>query len=43
IIMAGIRERNEDNDVPNAFKGSPIVLITACLMAIAFSGFAGLL
>nr|MCR4778240.1 RnfABCDGE type electron transport complex subunit A [Lachnospiraceae bacterium] len=23
VIMAGIRERNEDNDVPNAFKGSP--------------------
>ncbi len=43
VIMAGIRERNEDNDVPNAFKGSPIVLITACLMAIAFTGFAGLL
>ncbi len=43
VIMAGIRERIEDNDVPNTFKGSPIVLITAGLMAIAFCGFAGLL
>ncbi|MFQ9511025.1 MAG: electron transport complex subunit RsxA [Lachnospiraceae bacterium] len=43
IIMAGIRERIEYNDVPESFKGSPIVLITAGLMAIAFFGFAGLL
>ncbi|MEG1459300.1 MAG: electron transport complex subunit RsxA [Acetivibrio sp.] len=43
VIMAGIRERIEDNDIPKAFKGSPIVLITAGLMAIAFCGFAGLL
>lgn len=42
IIMAGIRERIEHNDVPKAFKGSPIVLITASLMAIAFFGFAGI-
>lgn len=43
VIMAGIRERIEQNDVPISFKGSPIVLITAGLMAIAFFGFAGLL
>lgn len=43
VLLAGIRERIEDNDIPNAFKGSPIVLITAGLMAIAFCGFAGLL
>ena len=43
IILAGIRERCEHNDVPEAFKGSPIVLLTAGLMAIAFCGFAGLL
>ena len=43
VIMAGIRERIEDNDIPNAMKGSPIVLVTAGLMAIAFCGFAGLL
>jgi electron transport complex protein RnfA len=40
--MAGIRERIEFNDVPKVFKGSPIVLVTASLMAIAFFGFAGL-
>lgn len=43
IILAGIRERIEDNDIPHSFKGSPIVLITAGLMAIAFIGFSGLI
>lgn len=43
VILAGIRERIEDNDIPASFQGSPIVLITAGLMAIAFCGFAGLL
>jgi H+/Na+-translocating ferredoxin:NAD+ oxidoreductase subunit A len=43
VIMAGIREKIEYNDVSPAFKGSPIVLITAGLMAIAFFGFAGLI
>ena len=43
IILAGIREKMEYNDVPEAFKGMPIVLITAGLMAIAFCGFSGLL
>lgn len=43
VILAGIRERCEHNDVPESFKGSPIVLLTAGLMAIAFCGFAGLL
>lgn len=43
VVMAGIRERIEDNDIPNVMKGSPIVLVTAGLMAIAFCGFAGLL
>ncbi|PXV85661.1 electron transport complex protein RnfA [Lachnotalea glycerini] len=43
VIMAGIREKTEYNDVSPAFKGSPIVLITAGLMAIAFFGFAGLI
>ena len=42
-IMASIRERNEYNDVPKSFQGTPIVLVTASLMAIAFCGFAGLL
>lgn len=43
IVLAGIRERIEDNDIPHSFKGSPIVLITAGLMAIAFIGFSGLI
>lgn len=42
-ILAGIREKIEYNDVPESFKGMPIVLITAGLMAIAFCGFSGLL
>lgn len=42
IILAGIREKTENNDVPESFKGTPSVLLTACLMAIAFYGFAGL-
>lgn len=42
VLMAGIREKIEYNDVPESFKGSPIVLLTACLMAIAFFGFSGL-
>lgn len=43
VILAGIREKIEYNDVPEAFKGMPIVLLTAGLMAIAFVGFSGLL
>ncbi len=42
VILAGIRERMEHSDIPKAFRGMPIVLIAAGLMAIAFSGFAGL-
>lgn len=42
LIMAGIRERIEFNEIPESVQGSPIVLITAGLMAIAFAGFAGL-
>ncbi len=43
VILAGIRERNEYNDVPESFKGMPITLITAGLMAIAFIGFSGII
>jgi electron transport complex protein RnfA len=43
VLMAGIREKIEYNDVPEAFKGTPIVLVTASLMAIAFFGFSGLI
>ena len=43
IVMAGIREKIEYNDIPEAFRGFPIVLITAGLIAIAFFGFSGLI
>ena len=43
IVMAGIREKIEYNDIPEAFKGFPTVLLTAGLMAIAFCGFSGLI
>ena len=41
VLMAGIRERIEYNKIPKAFRGMPIVLLTAGLMAIAFFGFKG--
>ena len=43
VLMVGIREKIEYNDVPEAFRGTPIVLVTAGLMAIAFFGFSGLI
>lgn len=43
VLMAGLRERVETNDVPKSFRGYPIVLIIAGLMAIAFLGFSGLI
>ena len=42
-LMAGIREKIEYNDIPETFKGAAIVLITACLMSIAFMGFSGMI
>ena len=41
VLMSGIRERIEHNDIPESFQGMPIVLVTAGLMAIAFFGFKG--
>ncbi len=43
VILAGIREKMAHNDIPESFRGMPIVLVTAGLMAIAFCGFSGLL
>lgn len=43
VILAGIREKTEYNDVPESFQGTPIVLLTASLMSIAFFGFSGLI
>ena len=42
VLLASIREINEYNDVPECFKGMPITLITAGLMAITFFGFSGM-
>ena len=43
VLFAGIRERLELADIPEAFKGFPITLISAGLMSIAFLGFTGLI
>ncbi|MBQ5752658.1 MAG: electron transport complex subunit RsxA [Alistipes sp.] len=42
VIFAGLRERLEFEEVPKAFDGVPIALITASLLAMAFMGFSGL-
>ena len=42
VLFAGIRERLEFEDVPKAFRGVPIALITAGILAMAFMGFSGL-
>ena len=43
VIMAGLREKIEYNDIPEPVKGMPVVLLTAGLMSIAFFGFSGLI
>jgi len=42
VLFAGLRERLEAGDVPGPFRGAPIGLITAGLMALAFMGFTGM-
>lgn len=42
VIMAGIREKVEHNDIPKPFQGTAIVLVIAALMSIAFMGFSGM-
>ena len=42
ILFAGLREQLSLNDVPKAFKGIPIALVTASILAMAFMGFSGL-
>ena len=42
VIFAGIRERLERTEIREALKGTPIVLITAALLSMAFMGFAGI-
>lgn len=41
VVFAGIRERLEKTDIPEAMKGTPVALITAALLAMAFMGFSG--
>ena len=43
VLLSGVREKIENNDIPHTVSGMPIVLITAGLMAIAFTGFSGLI
>lgn len=43
VILAGIREKIDETSIPRPFRGMPIVLVTAGLMAIAFAGFAGII
>ena len=43
VLMAGLREKIEYNDIPKPFRGTAIVLITAALMSIAFMGFSGMI
>lgn len=43
VLFAGIRERIDKNNIPEALKGLPIALITAGFMATAFLGFQGLI
>ena len=43
VILAGLREQMEYNDIPKPFQGFPIVLLTSALMAIAFIGFSGII
>ena len=42
VIFASVRERTDKSDCPACFKGFPIALITAGLIALAFMGFSGL-
>lgn len=43
VLMAGVRERITHNEIPRPFQGLPLMLLTVCLMAIAFYGFTGLI
>lgn len=42
VLFAGVRSRIEDADPPEAFKGLPITLVSASIVALSFMGFAGL-
>ena len=42
VVLASIRERIDEADLPRPFRGAPVVLLSAALMSIAFMGFSGL-
>ena len=42
VLLAGIRSRINEKDLPAPLRGAPIVMIAAALMSIAFMGFGGL-
>ena len=42
VLLAGIRSRSKEEDLPAPLRGAPIVMISAALMSLAFMGFAGL-
>lgn len=42
VLLAGIRERIDESSIPKPFRGAPVVLLSAALMAIAFMGFGSL-
>ena len=42
VLFAGVRSRVDAADVPESFKGVPITLIAASIMAVSFTGFAGI-
>ncbi len=42
VLLAGIRARINESDIPKPFRGAPVVLLSAALMSIAFMGFGGL-
>ena len=42
VLLASLRERIDESDIPAPFRGAPIVLLSAALMAIAFMGFSAL-
>ena len=42
-LLAGVRLKTDRADIPKCFRGFPITLVTAAIMALAFAGFSGIL
>ena len=43
VLLAGVRLKTDKADIPKCFKGFPITLVAAAIMAMAFAGFSGIL